>query len=433
MSFFGKARLWIARKAAGDIEAFSTTSGQWYKDNGYRILADRYGYGNVTQNAAMSCSALFGGIKIISEDVSSLPFFVLRKDRKDPNRSERLYDHPLYVLLHDKPNPEMTAMEFRESITGYAALTGTGYARIVRNPSGAITALWPIQPADITKRRNQQGYSYYQVRASGMSQDVPASDIFRLNSFGLTGESGFDLLKVAQRAIGLMASQNDYASKYFSNDHTPGIVLEHPGDLGPEGIQNVKDAWKASVQSHDVAVTQEGMKTTVIGRTNRESQLIEARVFQILEICRYLRIKPHKLAELSRATFSNIGEQNVEHYTETIRPWCERWESAAGAWLLTDAERADGTYLEHSVEAFMRGNFEQQSVGYSRYQGTGTLSINEVRAYMNLNPIEGGDKHRVPLNMADVAEAADMAATLTTQPAPAAQKVNGLWSEHATQ
>lgn len=410
--------MWIAKKAAGDLASFTTVDASWYQRNGYRNLASAYGYGNTSVDVAMSCSAIFGGIKIISEDVSSLPFFVQRKDRNDPNKNERLYDHPLYALLHDKPNPEMTAMEFREAVTGYAALTGTGYARIVRGIEGGVKALWPIQPGDVTKRRNAYGIPYYQVKVGGISTDISASDIFRLNSFGLTGSEGFDLLKVAQRAIRLNSDQADYATQYFSNDHTPGIVLEHPGQLGAEGIANVKQAWKDSVASHDVAVTQEGMKVNVVGHTNRDSQLIEARVFQILEICRYLRIKPHKLAELSRATFSNIGEQNVEHYTETIRPWCERWESAAGAWLLTDKERADGIYMEHSVEAFMRGNFEQQSVGYGRYLANGTLSINEVRSYMNLNPIEDGDKHYVQLNMQDIATVTD---TVPTSPPKSVQ------------
>lgn len=406
MSLITKARMWIAKKAAGDLGTFSASSTDWYQRNGYYRLASAYG-GSASIDVAMCCSAVFGGIKIISEDVSSLPFFVQQKDRNDPNQNKRLYDHPLYTLLHDKPNPEMTAMEFREAVTGYAALTGKGYAQIVRDSSGRITALWPLQPDAVTPRRNQSGRRYYDVRTNGQSVQVPASEMFRLNSFGLTGDGGFDLLKVAQRAIKLNSDQADYASKFFTNDRTPGVVLEHPGQLGAEGIANVKQAWKDSVESHDVAVTQEGMKANVIGHTNRDSQLIEARVFQVLEICRYLRLKPHKLAELSRATFSNIGEQNVEHYTETIRPWCERWESAAGAWLLSDEERAQGIYLEHSVEAFLRGNFDTQTAAYSRLLANGTLSINEVRAYMNLNPVDGGDKHFIQVNMADITAATD--------------------------
>ena len=146
------------------------------------------------------------------------------------------------------------------------------------------------------------------------------------------------------------------------------------------------------------------MDLTQLHPDAQKSQLIEQRVFQLLEVCRLLRMPPHKLAEMGRATWGNIGDENRSYYTGTLRPWFIRWEQA----LKLQCYGVDTPYFaEHDAEDLLRGDYKSQTEGLSRLQGAGTLSINEARAILNYNPIEGGDEHLVQVNMQTVQALAD--------------------------
>jgi phage portal protein BeeE len=145
------------------------------------------------------------------------------------------------------------------------------------------------------------------------------------------------------------------------------------------------------------------MKANLLERDNQKSQLMEARAFQLLEVCRLLRLSPHKLADMGRATWGNVEQLNINHYNETLRPWCERWEQSIKLRCLRE-ER--GVYVKHNIGGFLRGDFRTQTEGFAKLIMTGVHSVNEVRALLDLNPIPDGDKHYIPVNLADVAATA---------------------------
>lgn len=393
----------IARKST---VGFSTTEhpGDVYLRNGYYGIhraAYGAGYGGINQDSAMSSAAVFGGIKIIAEDIGSLS---LQTMSKTATGREPAYGHPLYNLLHDAPNPDQTAMEFRESLTAHALLCGSGYAGIERR-SGRIQAFWPWMPYDTRRDRDSRGRPVYLHHESNQWKTYQPADVFILNGFGLTGRGGLAILEYARRTIGLVLSQEEYASRFFSQDQTPGLVLEHPGKTD---VGLTKEAWKKARAGadawHTPAVLQEGMKATLLERDNQKSQLMEARAFQLLEVCRLLRLSPHKLADMGRATWGNVEQLNINHYNETLRPWCERWEQSIKLRCLREE---NSVYVKHNIGGFLRGDFRTQTEGFSRMILTGVQSINEVRALMDLNPIEDGDTHYIPVNMAAVTEAAN--------------------------
>jgi HK97 family phage portal protein len=391
------ADLWQQPEAKG--LSTTSTAGEWYQRNGYyRIANMAYGF---NEKRALQLTAIYGGTKIIAEDVASLPLFLYRTLSDD--KFEVYRKHPLHKVLHDAPNPDTTAMEFREALTTHAVLTGNGYAKIARRSSDkTVIGLWQLQPQDVRVDKTMDGRLVYIVKEGNQEKTYKPEDIFHLRGWTSDGVSGINMLQYASGVLGLTLAQNEYAAKFFENDHTPGIILKHPKVLGPEGVEGVKRAWKKAVESHDVAVTQEGMEVEQIGSTNTEAQLIEQRTFQIAEVCRLLRLTPHKLAELSRATFSNVTDLNRSHYTETMRPWLVRWEQTIKRCCLSNE---DALYAEHSIEGYLRGDFKTQTEGFSRLLEKGVYSINEVRGYLNLNPVEGGDSHHVQMQMRDVAEA----------------------------
>lgn len=387
---------------------FTTTQGpvdEEYERKYRRIYSTLYG----GSERALQIGTVYACGKILGEDVGSLPLFMFERSR-DRRESFKAYDHALYEKLHNLPNPETTAISFRESLTAAAALTGNGYARIARNGVGDVSALWQLAPNEVTRERDRSGRTVYLVAERGGQQKTYGEqDIFHLPGFSFDGYLGNNVMQYARKAIGLADSAQSYAQEFFDNDHTPGVVLEHPGKLTPSAIELIKEAWKRSTASHGVAVASEGMKLSSFGQTNDKAQLIEQRKFQVIEICRWFRMQPHKLADLDRAHFTNVEQQDTDYFRSTLRPWLVRWEQAVYRCLLRVDERTR-FYAEHSVEGFLRGDFKTQTDGFRSMLEKGVLSINEVRAFLNQNPIENGDNHHIQLNMTDIRDAATVAA-----------------------
>lgn len=396
----------FARKAYSTAVSFSTntTADEWYARNGYRgISAALNGYG---RDRALQLAALYGGIKIIGEDMGSLPLRVMRKTGVGWERAE---DHPLYQVLHDQPNPETTAIEFRESMTAQAALCLRSYARIIRNSEGAVIALWQLAPEDIKREQNSYGVPSYKIKNRNGSEDsISSEEMFVLRGFSVDHQGDRDILQIAQRTIGLAIDQNEYASRYFSDNQKPPFYVKFPAGMmgGRESVETFLDAWEEFHRGNHnrPAIVGDGGELVELRPDNERAQLVEQRRFQIGEICRLIRLSPHKLADLERATFSNIEHLNIQHYTETLRPYAVRWEQAIRARLLREEERSQFK-AEHAIEGFLRGDFKTQTEGFSRLLEKGVYSINNVREFLGLNPIEGGDEHYVQLNMQAVGDA----------------------------
>lgn len=411
----------VFRKSVTSV-AFSTDRGpgEQYLDHGYYGIYNAAYSGfstalgaQVTDTRALSLTAVFACVKIISEDVASLPFGVFQKLTDGGDSQREAYDHPVYDRLKKAPNPDMTAIQFREALTAHALVSGSAYARIERSRSDSerIIALWPIMPYQIRRDQDSRGRVVF-VDASNNSKTYQQRDIFQLHGFGVTGREGMNVLHQFRNAIGLGLAQEEYAGRFFSQDQTPNIVLSHPTQLGPEGVKGVKAAWagidpktgqKIADQWHAPKVLQEGMKVEQLHPDADKSQITEQRAFQVLEACRIFRMAPHKLAELGRATWGNIGDLNRHYYTETLRSWLTRWEQSANHWLLGDDS---GYFAEHEVEVLLRGSFKEQADHWSKLLEKGVLSINEVRALLNYNPVTGGDDHFIQLNLGTLQQVA---------------------------
>lgn len=371
----------------------------------------------VTDDRALMLSTFFACVKIISEDVGTLPLFTYQ-ETADGKRLAK--ENPLYSLLHDSPNPDMTASSYRETVTAHALMCEHSYSRIERSRSdpSRIIALWPLMPLSIRKDKDSRGRPVY-ISSDPGSKTYQQSDIFELHGFGLTGTDGLSIMQYARETIGLGVALQEYAVRFFAQDQTPNLVLTHPGKLGADGLKGVKKAWADHGQGpdswHTPRVLQEGMKAEQMHPDAEKSQLTAQRSFQLLEVCRFFRMPPHKLAELGRSTWGNLEEQNIQYVTETLRPWLVRWEQSMKMWLF--GTQSD-FYAEHSVEGLQRGSFMTQTTGFAQMLDKGVYSINEVRKLWNLNPIDGGEDHFIQLNMATVQQVAGGASIPDQTPPP---------------
>jgi HK97 family phage portal protein len=406
MNIIRKAFGWAAYKTVLSLK----DPASWYLRNGYSRLAAAHADGrsysgaSVTQKSALTATAVFACTKIISEDVGSLPLFLYR--RTDTGRV-KAFAEPLYRVLHDAPNPETCAIDLRGAMTSHACLTGDGYARIVRRPEdNRAIGLYLLQPDTVrTDRDGRDRLVYIHKDGNAQEKTFGIRDVLHLRGFGWDGVHGFNAVRQFRESIGLGLAAEKYAAEFFATDATPSLVLKNSRTMGPEEVKNQKKAFLEALGCDKVAVTHSGIDIEKISFDPEQSQLDKTRIFQLLEVCRIFRMPPHKLAELSRATFSNIEQQAIEYYTQTLRPWLVRWEQAIVRCCLDPIDEAD-LYAEHAVEGMLRGDFKTQTEGFAKLLEKGVYSINEVRALLNLNPVEGGDEHFIQLNMQDIISAA---------------------------
>jgi HK97 family phage portal protein len=241
----------------------------------------------VNERSAMQMTAVYACVRILSESVASLPLHVyLYNDSGDPSRAgskEKALMHPLYGILHDEPNPEMSAFSFRETLMIHLLLFGNGYAQIIRNGRGEVVALYPLMPDRMAVDRDSRGRLFYEytrsdsdVNTLGKKSTVvlAPSDVLHIPGLGFDGLVGYSPIAMAKQAIGMGLACDEYGATFFQNGAQPGGVLEHPGVV--KDPKRVRESWNAiyqgSANAHRVAVLEEGMALNLSpSRRNKRS------------------------------------------------------------------------------------------------------------------------------------------------------------------
>ena len=352
----------------------------------------------VTAKNALTYSAYFGAVKILQETLAQLPINVYRTT---DNGKEIDAIHPAQKLLHSEPSKKMTAYTFREVMMGYAVCRGNGIAFIKRNKFADPLEIIPIPLESKTVQiRESENDIFYEIDGIGI---VPSEHIIHIQGFATDGIVGRGLLDVAKESIGLGLAQQRYAGGLFKNGAQPSGILVHPGKLGKDAAERLKASWKANYgegKVHGTAVLEEGMKYEAISMTPEDTQLIESRRLSVLDISRYTRIPPHMLADLERATFSNIEEQNLNFVTQVALSWAKKWEQELNRKLLREEEKINGThFIEFNFNSLLKANVKDRGMFYVQMLQNGVFSPNEIREFENMNKRDGGDEFMTPLNM----------------------------------
>ena len=369
----------------------------------------------VTERSAMQMTAVYACVRILSEAIAGLPLHMYRY--KEDGGKEKAIDHPLYQLLHDEPNPEMSSFVFRETLMTHLLLWGNAYAQIIRNGKGEIVALYPLMPNKMTVSRDEDGQLYYTYQKSqdelpkdgGYTVTLHPSDVLHIPGLGFDGLVGYSPIAMAKNAIGLAIATEEYGSKFFANGAAPSGVLEHPGTI--KDPSRVRESWQqtfgGSANSNKIAVLEEGMKYTPISISPEQAQFLETRKFQINEIARIFRVPPHMVGDLEKSSFSNIEQQSLEFVKYTLDPWVIRWEQSIQRTLLS-ADEKKTYFVKFNVEGLLRGDYQSRMNGYAAARQNGWMSANDIRELENLDriPVEdGGDLYLINGNMLPLARA----------------------------
>ena len=360
----------------------------------------------VTADTALRVAAVIRCVDVVAKTMASLPFHLYERGDAGLTKAET---HPVYHLLSKLPNPYTTAYEFWHMYVVNLMLTRGAFAKIVRDRNGFIQELWNIPTANVsTFFHNAISGERYIIVNLGKGQ----TEILRYGDYmytpGLRFGSDIDPenpMHIASGVLGLTMALNGYAQDYFENGTNLGGFVEYPNSVSEEAYESFVKSWKdtyAGVSNHHkIAFLESGFKFNQLTQKPSDSQALESRKFQIIEICRMMGVPPHKVFDLERATFSNIEQQNIEYVQESISPMSVRLEQTVYKDLL--GMREQRTFVpKFNVNGLLRGDLAARSAYYHNGRNDGWLSANDIREKEDMNLIpedEGGNVYAVNGNM----------------------------------
>jgi len=350
---------------------------------------------SVTATNAMQISAVFACVRLIASTMATVPLLLYRRLEDGSSRKERAPEHPLYRVLHDAPNREMSACEFFEFMTMHLELRGNAYAEIVRNQRGDVQELWPLRPDRMEPRRVEQALVYLYRRPDGTSHLFDADEILHLRALPTDGIMGLSVIDQCQESLGLSKASDKFAAKFFSNSAMPSALLNVPEGkaLSAEAKARLAADWRAAYGNLDnaqrVAILEHGLSYQQISVTPEQAQFLESRKYNVRDIARLFGVPAHLIGDLEQATFSNIEHQSLEFVMHTIRPRCVRIEQAIRRQCLKDDDQ-ETFFAEFLLDALVRGDLKTRYEAYQIARMNGWMNADEIRAKENMNPIEDG-------------------------------------------
>jgi HK97 family phage portal protein len=356
----------------------------------------------VTEWTALNFSSWWGAVQIISNAVAALPLFLYR--RLPNGGKERFTGHPLYRILHDEFNAQMTSVKARQTMQAHVLTWGNAYAEIVFNGGNQVAELRPITPDRVTPDLNASGDVVYRViQPSGREVILAAERVLHIQGLGFDGLVGYSVVRKAREAIGLGLTAEAYGAQFFGNGAVSSLVATHPKTLNDSARANLKQSITEAVggaKKHSVLVLEEGMTVEKTSIPPDDAQFLLTRRFQAIEICKWFNLPPHKLAELDRATFSNIEHQSIEFVTDCLRPWLVTWEQELNRKVIKPLEQRQ-QFTEHLVDGLLRGDTPSRYAAYQVGINSGFLCADDVRERENMNPLPNGTGQvfLMPLNM----------------------------------
>lgn len=379
-----------------------TYGGNW--EPGYWETSSTSSGVSVSPDKSLGLSAYFACLRVVSEDVGKLPLNVFRRASRDS--VEPAPDHPLADILKIRPNPEISAMTFRETLTHRGQGWGNGYAEIVRDGSaqGRVAALVPLHPSRTRPIKEDGRPLYYEYNErNGTRRKLPLLNVLHIRNIG-DEVQGYSIARLAAEALGVGLAAQNFAGAYYGNGTVVGGILKFPKPLSPDGVRaarkSFEDQHRGSRNSHKPIVLFDGMEYDKASIPADEAQFLESRQFQVEDICRFCRVPPHKVQHLLRAHFNNVEHLSIEYVGDTLMPWLKRWEEECNYKLFRGTE----FFCEHNTNALLRGDNASRSTFYKTLFEMGVFSPNDILRLENRNPIgDEGDRRFVSTNLQDLA------------------------------
>lgn len=363
----------------------------------------------VDGESALSLSPVWRAVDVLSSTIALLPIEVIRESAT--GNQTKAARHPVQFLLSDSPNDEVSAYDFMQSLVANAVLTGNGYAYIERGDlrQNSAKAIYNIDPNRVTPYFDGTGKLLYRI---DMFKDaVSPRDMIHIKGLTWNGFAGMDMIRHHKESFGLGIANRDYGANFYSNGAHLSGVLKHPNKLTQDAYARIAGSWKQSYggssRAGSTAILEEGMTFERLGLDPGTAQFLETGRKTIADVSRIFGVPQFLLEDLDRATFNNIEQLTLLFVRHTILPWCERIRNEFNRKVFATNER--GRYkIRFVLASLLQGDTQSRGEYYSKLFNIGVLSPNDIRKMEGLNPVDGGDKHFVQVNMGDITDAGDM-------------------------
>ncbi|MFW1676445.1 phage portal protein [Pontibacter sp. JAM-7] len=371
------------------------------------VSAETFSGRSVTPQTAMQLVTVFGCVRVLAESVGMLPCKLMTREGGMRKPAD---DHSLSELLSIAPNDYMTAQEFWELAIACLCLRGNFYAYKVK-VMGQVKELLPIDPGAVNPKLNDDWSVAYEITFRDGTKDVLTQDeIWHVRIMTLDGLNGVNPVAYARQAIGLGLATEEHGSRLFKNGTVTSGVLTTKDELSNPAFERLKKQFNEDhgglTNAHKPLILEMGLEWKPTALNLEDSQFLETRKFQRDEICGLYRVPPHLVANLERATFSNIEHQSLSFVNYSLVPYLTRIESRIRVGLLSKQDRAK-YYAKFNAAALLRGDLKSRYESYGQGINWGILSPNDCRETEDLNPRPGGDVYLTPMNMTTKPEAAN--------------------------
>tara|TARA_R110001606_G_scaffold241323_1_gene389335 strand:+ start:2365 stop:3558 length:1194 start_codon:yes stop_codon:yes gene_type:complete len=339
----------------------------------------------INESSALAISTVYACIYKISSTIAALGLEVYERDGENVVQANV---HPVYNLIKVKPNEHQTAFEFWETIIASAIMYGVGYAVIQRDQRGIAIELIPVHYSDVDLRavKGERVYIVKDIGAVRPENMLEICNLLRMSPIRLHREN-----------LGLAKSAQDFGAEYFGQSGQMTGVLSSEQPLKKEQMDVIQGSWNNGAAQAGTKLMPFGFKYQRISISPDEAQFIETRKFQAEEICRIFSVPPALVQLPSQTTYSNTEQQNLMFSRHTIVPWTQRIEQEIDRKLIASYDRPQ-IYTKFKLSDLQRGDSAARANYFTQMLQSGVLSINEVRAEEQLNPIEGGAVHMVQIN-----------------------------------
>jgi len=362
---------------------------------------------NVRGKNALKEATVFACMKILAESMSKLPLKIYQEDEKGVNKAVR---HPMYSLLKLRPNPYMSMSDYQKCIETQRNTYGNAYVSIEVDRKGRITALWPVDAAKVKIWVDDLGLLgsnsrlWYEIDVGGQKRKVMPDQLMHFKSGvtldGIVGISPLDYLRCT---VENAASAGKFINNFYKQGlQTKGIV-QYVGDLNEDAKRKFRDNFESMSSglknSHRISLMPVGYQFVPLSLSMHDAQFLENTELTIRQIATGFGIKMHQLNDLSRATFTNVAEQQKHFYVDTLQPILTMYEQEMTWKLFLQSELNAGYYVRYNVDAMLRADIQTRYNAYRTAIQGGFLKPNEAREKEELPAEEGGDRLLVNGNM----------------------------------
>jgi HK97 family phage portal protein len=352
---------------------------------------------NITASTAMQISTVFSCIKVLAESVGMLPLNIKLKTEQSLGDAD---DYKLHQLLKFGVNDFQTAQEWKETVVAHLALRGNHYSFINRI-NGVAHELLPLNPACVTPKLHDDWSVTYEVTyANGTQKTLGSDEVLHIRLFSLDGLNGLSPIAAAKNSLGLAKATEKHGSKLFANAAQPSGGFSTEATLTDDQYKRLKgqlEDYKGE-DVHKNLILEGGLKWFQTSMTSDDAQFLDTRKFQRTDICGIFRVPPHMIADLEKATFSNIEQQGLEFVQHTLMPYLLRIEQRINKDLIPVSDR--GKYFaKFNTNALLRGDMKARAAFYKELMQSGAISPNEIRKLEDMNPRDGGNIYLTPMNM----------------------------------